>query len=757
MGAQEPVQAAGKRGMRVRFGLFELDRAAGQLYRSGDVVKLSPQPMAMLLALLETPGEEVSREELQRRLWPDGTYVDFDVSITSCVRKLRQALGDSAENPLFIRTIPKRGFQFIAPVQLVFPQRDATAPPPPSAVGRPELAALHKQYKPPSNVRLQFLGAAVAMVFVAFAVFWLRGVRHHGASTFAAAWENATLEPLTSYPNDEYYPSVSPDSSRVVFSWQGNDDANIDLYINRMDGSDPVRLMATPGREEYSAWSPDGRWIAFVRDIQNVYIVPAAGGNERKIAETDTYYISWTPDSSAVVVGTRRVPDQDVADFDAVSISTGAKRRLTSPADHIFADEKAAFSPDGKWFAYAQRPSPEKKPELFVRSASGGGSARQLTSFNAQLAGFTWAPDSRALVFSSNHSGTFRLWAANVDGSAPALLAASGENAQNPSMTSDSRIIYERVSRRMNLHRVTTAGGAAASQLVMPSSGLDMHAQLSPDGTKIAFISNRSGNRELWVAAYPNGSPERMTSFGRDGLSPEAPKWSPDGKSLVFAVRETLGFIPPHSSARPSDIYTLSLDTGKLWRVTQWASNQGRPSWSRDGKWIYFSSRRSGDWQIWKVPANSFAGSADLNNHAFRVTTEGGYEAIESADGHWLYFVMSPTDMDLWRVPVLPGSAVSHKPERVIEGEVSAGWWAPTRSGLFFVDMREAVQVHHPWNTLKPVYLVAEGRAPVKVFAIDHRVFSGQPNFSVSLDGSEAVYSQLDLQNIDLVMLERAR
>src|SRR5215475_250242 len=101
-----------------RFGLFEADLEQGTLTRQGLPVKLQEQPFRILALLLETPGEVLSREDLRRRIWPEGTFVEFDGSLNTALMKLRAALNDNAENPVFIETVPRRGYRFIAPVEI---------------------------------------------------------------------------------------------------------------------------------------------------------------------------------------------------------------------------------------------------------------------------------------------------------------------------------------------------------------------------------------------------------------------------------------------------------------------------------------------------------------------------------------------------------------------------------------------------------------------------------------------------------------
>src|SRR5665213_2791498 len=104
---------------RYRFGVFEADTATGELRRQGVRIKLNTQPFQILAMLLERPGELLTREQISRELWPDGTFVDYEHGVNSAINRIREALADTASNPRFVETLARRGYRFIAPVERI--------------------------------------------------------------------------------------------------------------------------------------------------------------------------------------------------------------------------------------------------------------------------------------------------------------------------------------------------------------------------------------------------------------------------------------------------------------------------------------------------------------------------------------------------------------------------------------------------------------------------------------------------------------
>src|SRR6266446_3526347 len=178
---------------RLRFGVFEIDRRTGEVRRQGVRIKLAAQPFEILSTLVDRPRELVTREELRQRLWPSDTFVDFEHSLNSAVKKLRLALGDPAEAPVFIETLPRRGYRFLQPVEAVIENRSQEAVGPANRRG--------------AGIRL---AAVVAAAGIAFLVFRL---------TAHKAAPNVRLAPLTTFQGQEIAPSFSPDGTQFAFAW----------------------------------------------------------------------------------------------------------------------------------------------------------------------------------------------------------------------------------------------------------------------------------------------------------------------------------------------------------------------------------------------------------------------------------------------------------------------------------------------------------------------------------------------------------
>jgi Tol biopolymer transport system component len=432
-----------------------------------------------------------------------------------------------------------------------------------------------------------------------------------------------------------------------------------------------------------------------------------------------------------------------------ISVADGQRRKLTSPAQAAsYADDIPAISPAGRTLAFVRRAAPPTGANVYLLSLNGSmpvGEARQLTRTGRGVYGLAWTSDGRELVFSSRDAsgpifvtGTVRarLWRISARASskaAPELLAGVTEGAVNPAISrpgpgTPARLAYERqvidtniwgaeLDESGHLRRGTTP--------VISSTRLDITPQISPDGRRIAFGSDRSGHYEIYLCDSDGRNVGQLTSTG---LNARAPRWSPDGSKVAFDAR----------GAGLADIYVIGVDGSRLTQLTSEPSDDVRPSWSKDGQWIYFRSSRSGTDQIWKIPA----GGGPL----VQITRNGAYDAFESPDGKLLYFVKSGDAPGLWSVPVDGGEETS------VLGPVSQSYWAVADKGIFFLDLTAGVRA------LKPIkFFDFQTRKTRDIGSVQSPVVGDIPGFSVSPDGRRMVWLQVDQADSDLMLIDKFR
>src|ERR1700722_6150704 len=250
------------RPQRIAFDNFEVDLRSGEVRKNGVRIRLQAQPFQLLVLLLKNAGDVVSRDEICRELWPANTFVDFEHSLAAAVNKIREALGDSAENPKYIETLPKRGYRFIGKIKSEAP----VVMPSPESKEFVELAPVSTAKAKRTHwgwvVALATFAAAI-VVAITVAILLARLPHNSGNS------EPQIAVPFTSDPGLETAPSFSPDGSRIAFAWDNGTNRSgtpaYDLYVKAIGSETVVRLTNRPSEWISSAWSPDGTQIAFHR------------------------------------------------------------------------------------------------------------------------------------------------------------------------------------------------------------------------------------------------------------------------------------------------------------------------------------------------------------------------------------------------------------------------------------------------------------------------------------------------------------
>ena len=636
---------------------------------------IQDQPLQVLRLLLEEEGRVVTREQLRAALWPKDTFVDFEHGVNTAVKKLRQALEDSADHPRFVETLPKIGYRFMMPVEWVADEN--------SDASLSRVVPISRPGPTPVPQRAAAVGGRRATLWqwrFAFVVFGLLAVAaiigyvtRVGPQTQP---ERLTIVPFTTFPGFEIAPSFSPDGNQIVFSWFGYEkEFQFDLYVKQVGNEHVVQLTHHPATYLVSAWSPDGRNIAFMRqaepDASGIYLISALGGAERKLASITPWgswepiAVNWSPDGKWVAFAKAAPSTQKVESSSdhftvhLVNVETAEERTLPDPSPECAHAWQPAFSPDGKSLASVCVLT-EGVAKIYVQTPDGR-RAREVTGAKSSegFAGITWATDSRSLLYSSDH----QLWRIPVAGGTPEKLLFAQDVESVAVAHAGNRLAYSQVRHPGSIWKLELAGATKAvgppTKLISSSRG-DSGSHISPNGKYIAFQSWRSGSPEVWVCDRDAANPVQLTFFGGPQIG--APVWSPDSSRIVFDLR----------TSADAELYIVSVDGGLPKRFTTGTANASNPFWSGDGHWIYFNTERPDS--IWKAPVEG--------GTSVRLTEEKGRTVPqESADGTRVFvYKVDDAHAEAWSASVKGGD------ERPVTGMPKDTSWVLGRNGIYFVD-----------------------------------------------------------------------
>jgi Tol biopolymer transport system component/DNA-binding winged helix-turn-helix (wHTH) protein len=735
-----------------RFGAFEADLASGELRKHGLRIRLQEQPFQVLALLLDRAGEVVGRGELCRSLWPADTYVDFEQGLGTAIKKLRVALNDDANAPRYIETLPKRGYRLIVPVELL-----ASSPEPvlqldsdPEVIAELPLESVPAElptveyWRASSSSYRPFLLGALFMLAAVFCGIGFETWRSShakqpaGVANGTAAVQPYTARPLTTLSGGEYEPALSPDGKMLAFVWDEHGKQRFRVYTQTISTGEPKRLTTDDANEGSPVWSPDGRYVAFITYSESVeesgiYVAPVAGGARRKIASIaprGTIYvrqIDWSPDGSTLAVADRQKSEDPYAIY-LLSLNSGARRRLVEPVPASPGDNGPVFSPDGRQIAFRRTESIGNNDMYVVGIA--GGKPRRVTFDQRFASSVTWTRDGNEIVFASKRAGPLSLWRVKVSGAPPQAIAGNTEGGYYlGSARNTDEFVYSRYLSDSNLWEMDVTTGS--NHCVLHSTRNETSPQYSPDGTRIVFRSDRTGNDEIWVSDRSGDHAVPLTSF--NGPLTGTPRWSPDGQFVVFDSR-------PNGNP---DIYVVSASGGPPRRVTSAPAEDVLPSWSGDGRWLYFASNRSRRWQVWKIASDAVNESAAPT----QLTHQGGFSAFESPDGKSVFYAKGRDVAGIWSVPSGGGN------ERLVTGLLGPGYWGNwgvARNGLFFVSPVP------PDRAAVDLYRIPSGRLQrIALFEIPPP-FSDS-GFAVRQDGSAILHTQMDQISSEIMLVENFR
>lgn len=574
-----------KTAARYRFGLFEADSGSGELRRSGVRLRLQAQPFRVLLCLLERPGELVTREEIQQRLWGTDTIVDFDHSLGTAINKLRDTLGDSAENPRFIETLARRGYRFIAPVTVVngteTEVREPGAAPAADPPAVADAAIAHEKTRTAPRQRRGArwrvftwtgIGAAAVGGFVL-------GLWQRPGYTAPLQIAQITFSGRVS-PGDplfESFPGTATDGSRIYFQQIENGRAVLAQALIADGETSTLSLPDELAAPSLGDLSPDGSRLLLRNHLatapeQALWVVSTIGGTAQKIPGILAHDATWMPDGQHILY----------ANGDTLSMAkddgSDIHRFATLPGRAFW----LRWSPDGSRLRLTLLNSETHTSALWELNRDGSGAHNLLADWTsappAECCG-SWTPDGRYYVFQSARGGDSNIWAIPEHGG---LLGG----AEGPIPITNGPLDYEAPITGREGDRTFFIGLSSQSELLRydPKARLFVpygaplstarRVEFSQDGQWVAWIRQDDGS--LWRSRTDGSGRMQLTSRPMQVFMMH---WSPNARQLVLMARQP---------GMPWKIYTMDADGGHLQEVLDEQRSEADPGWSPDGKTLVF-------------------------------------------------------------------------------------------------------------------------------------------------------------------------
>jgi Tol biopolymer transport system component/DNA-binding winged helix-turn-helix (wHTH) protein len=655
----------------IRFGPFQVDPRTRELRKGRTRIRVPDQSIKILLALLDRAGDVVTREELAAGLWPPETVVDVEHGLNSAVRRLRDALGDSAERPVFVETVPRLGYRFVGTVEAHGDASTARAVPSDLASHTPDLEPEQAPRLAASRTsgRAWVVAAGLALI-VATATYlaW----RARPAEDADAEWRTVPAR-LTFEDGLQTAPRFSPDGLAIAYA--SDQGGNFDIWMRRVAGGDAVQVTRDAAADSQPAWSPDGNRIVFrsERAGGGLFVVPATGGAEERISSAG-FNPLWSPDGRHILFATTRVAglslDLQVIDADGTSprpwpgASHGAFGwQPGSSTVHVLSSFSGPHEPALKsWVVGATSTQSWRVADAVSREFR----AQQLSVVSGESA--MVSPDSGELYFVGSSRGTRGIWRIGIDASTRQVSTGPHRigtlsDANNASLSPDGRrLVFDGIARNAQIWSYALDKPGTTTPIPETLTPDAVHAEvptLSRDGRAFAFVLTRPSSRERreLVARLPGQAREQTIRVIQD---PDElvlmPKWNHDGSQLAY------GFISnAHDASAQQQIRVFDAVSGRDTALTSphTVFDMEFPSgWTPDGKFVLATSpvHSNDPSTIARLPIAA-APAAEKSLHVITSAADVNLaQATVSPDGRWVAFRVGGLGAMAARIAVVPAT-----------------------------------------------------------------------------------------------------
>jgi DNA-binding winged helix-turn-helix (wHTH) protein/Tol biopolymer transport system component len=574
------VEQANRTGQTIRFGVFDVDPHSGELRKSGTRIRLQEQPFRVLLALLERPGEVVSRDELRRRIWPDESFGDFDHAVSVAVGKLRTALGDSAEIPRYVETLHRRGYRFVFPISLPVAQKAVDA----------ERSTLSQfpQKQTPRNLRaVEFRVSPYVAVSACFGLLAAIFAAYHWTHSKSPNAPTKIIR-VSQWDKPMIGARLSPDGHAVAFASPA---AGIDqVFLMLTSGGKPLQLTFDEGDKFVDDFSADGKEVYYGRDLSGgasssllgrdeVWVVPTLGGNPRLVPSAA--YVLPSPDGASLYY---------VKSFDNPAIFRVGKSGLNEELAYKSQDDSLSLFPlllfpDGNNLLAAAWRLHSPNGRIFRISLTSHETA-DLGEMpgNSDVA---WAEPGNSILFSRKENGLTNIWKYKLqDRSLTQITFGTGEDS-SPMPDPGGKGIYY-VSGRFSGSLTTYNVHSKQSTDIVPEGATQ--PIISRDGKRVMYTTlPASGKRELWTSDIDGANKVKIATQETQEEDLLTLNWAPDNFHLSYS--------------QGSKLYIVGTDGSGLRQLPSMAGMIiSNAVWSPDQESLFVSTEENAEWTntIWK-------------------------------------------------------------------------------------------------------------------------------------------------------------